>query len=91
MNNFLKSSIAKISLIGSDPNDDGNTQLQKSLLVVSSIPFIFTGIGWGLMYFYFNEPFAGALPFCYGLVSLLSIVHFGKTHQYHYSASVSFC
>ena len=50
----LKNSITRLSQIGSDPADDEDTQLQKSLLVISSIPFIFAGFGWGMMYFYFN-------------------------------------
>ncbi len=80
----LKNSIIKLSQIGSDPADDEDTQLQKSLLVVSSVPFMFAGFGWGLMYFYFNQLLAGLIPFCYGLISLLSLVHFGKTRKYRF-------
>jgi len=36
------------------------------------------------MYIFFNEPLAGAIPLSYGIVSLLSIVHFWRTHQYRF-------
>ena len=47
-----------IARIGSDPNDEDDIRLQKSLLVVCAIPFIFAGAAWGIMYILFNEPLA---------------------------------
>ena len=70
--------------IGADPNDHENIRLRKSLLVVCAFPFIFAGLGWGLMYIYFDEPLAGAIPFSYAIISLLSIVHFGLTRQFQF-------
>jgi adenylate cyclase len=71
-----------IARIGSDPNDDDDIRLQKSLLVVSAFPFMFAGLTWGIMYFLFHELLAGSIPFFYGIFSLLSILHFGRTRQY---------
>jgi adenylate cyclase len=68
--------------IGSDPNDDDDIRLQKSLLVVCAFPFMFAGLAWGIMYFLFHEPLAGAIPFSYGIFSFLSILYFARTRQY---------
>lgn len=81
---LIKQALPWVARIGSDPNDDDNIRLQKSLLVVCAIPFMFAGVAWGLMYIFFNEPLAGAIPFSYGVISLLSIIHFGRTRQYHF-------
>jgi len=70
--------------IGADPNDDDDIRLQKSLLVVCAFPFVFAGLAWGIMYFFFHEPLAGAIPFSYGIFSLLSILHFARTRQYRF-------
>src|SRR5688572_15761288 len=45
---------------------------------------MFAGFAWGLMYMLFNEPLAAAIPFSYGIISLLSIIYFGQTRQYHF-------
>ena len=76
--------LLSIARIGSDPNDDDDIRLQKSLLVVCAIPFIFAGAAWGVMYILFNEPLAGAIPLSYSIISLFSTVHFGQTRQYQF-------
>ncbi len=81
---LIQQALPFVARIGSDPNDDDDIRLQKSLLVICAIPFIFAGVVWGLMYIFFNEPLAGAIPLSYGVVSLLSIMHFGRTRQYHF-------
>lgn len=73
-----------VARIGADPNDDVDLKLQKSLLVLCSFPFVFAGVTWGLLYTFFGEPLAGAIPFSYGVVSLLSIIHFGLTRRYRF-------
>jgi len=73
-----------IAQIGSDPNDDDDTRLQKSLLVVCAFPFMVAGVAWGLMYILFSEPLAGAIPLSYSIISLLSIINFGRTRQYRF-------
>jgi adenylate cyclase len=76
--------LPSIARIGADPNDDDDIRLQKSLLVVCAIPFIFAGAAWGVMYILFREPSAGAIPLSYSIISLLSTIHFGLTHQYKF-------
>jgi adenylate cyclase len=82
--NLIQQALAYISRIGSDPNDDDDIRLQKSLLVVSAFPFMIAGFAWGLMYFFFSEPLAGSIPFSYGIFSLLSVFHFAWTRQYYF-------
>ena len=77
--NRLLDSLARI---GSNPKDEDDIRLQKSLLVIVSFPFMLAGISWGLIYFLFNEPLAGAIPFSYGILSLISVLLFGRTGQF---------
>lgn len=70
--------------IGSDPNDEDDIRLQKSLLVVCALPFMFAGFAWGSMYFIFHEPLAGAIPFSYSIFSFLSVLYFARTRQYSF-------
>ena len=73
-----------ISQIGADPDDDDDIRLQKSLLVVCAFPFMLAGIGWGSIYVLSNEAAAAAIPLSYSVVSLLSIINFGRTRQYRF-------
>lgn len=75
---------SSISQIGADPNDDDDIRLQKSLLVVCAFPFMLAGVLWGLMYVLSKEPLAGAIPLSYSVISLLSIINFGRTRQYRF-------
>ena len=81
---LIQRALPLVARIGADPNDDDDIRLQKSLLVICAFPFMFAGFAWGLMYILFNEPLAAAIPFSYGVVSLLSIIYFGRTRQYHF-------
>ncbi|HEX9330375.1 MAG TPA: adenylate/guanylate cyclase domain-containing protein [Anaerolineales bacterium] len=81
---MLQQMLTWAARIGADPNDDDDIRLQKSLLVVCAFPFVFAGLAWGIMYFFFHEPLAGAIPFSYGIFSLLSILHFARTRQYRF-------
>jgi len=82
--NIFNRFISSITRIGSDPNDEDDIRLQKSLLVLSSFLFMVAAVTWGLIYVFFNEFLAGAIPLSYAFISLLSIIHFGRTRQYHF-------
>ena len=73
----------RVARIGADPDDDDDIRLQKSLLVVCAIPFVFAGAAWGLMYILFGERLAGMIPLSYAVISLLSIFLFGLTRHYY--------
>jgi guanylate cyclase len=81
---LIKRVISLVASIGSDPNDSDDIRLQKSLLVVCAIPFIFAGALWGVIYILFNEPLAGAIPLTYSIIHLFSTIHFGRTRQYQF-------
>ena len=70
MKQWLSEILAWAARVGSNPNDDDDIRLQKSLLVLCAIPFMIAGFAWGLMYALFDEPLAGAIPFSYGVISL---------------------
>lgn len=82
MQEFIKRTLPVIARVGADPSDDDDIRLQKSLLVICALPFMVAGWAWGLMYFFFQEPLAGSIPFSYGIFSLLSILYFARTRQY---------
>ena len=73
-----------VARIGADPSDDDEIRLQKSLLVICAVPFVFAGTAWGVMYLLFDEPLAAVIPLAYAVISLFSIIHFGLTRQYRF-------
>jgi guanylate cyclase len=82
LQDWVERVLPSVARVGSDPHDEDDIRLQKSLLVICAFPFMFAGWAWGLMYFFFREPLAGAIPFSYGIFSLLSILYFARTRQY---------
>ena len=84
MKRLMTKYIAWVVRIGEDPNDDDDIRLRKSLLVVCAFLFVGAGAAWGLMYILLGEPLAGMIPLSYAVISMLSILHFGLTRQYHF-------
>jgi guanylate cyclase len=82
LQNWIERALPRVARIGSDPHDEDDIRLQKSLLVICALPFMVVGWAWGLMYFFFREPLAGSIPFSYGIFSLLSLLYFARTRQY---------
>jgi guanylate cyclase len=79
---LIQQLLERATRIGADPDDDDDLRLQKSLLVINAFPFTFAGLTWGVMYFLFQEPWAGVIPFSYGAISILSILGFARTRNY---------
>jgi adenylate cyclase len=79
---LVQQMLARVARIGAEPNDDDDTRLQKSLLVICAFPFMFAGFAWGIMYILFDEPLAGMIPLSYSFISLLSTLYFARTRQY---------
>ncbi len=80
--NSLNQVFGRITRIGSAPGDEDELKLQKSILVIASIPFIFSGIAWGIMYAYFGEVTAALIPLLYSLFSIASLLYFSKSHKF---------
>jgi serine phosphatase RsbU (regulator of sigma subunit) len=58
------------------PGDSEEDKLKKSSLLLMAIPFSFAGIIWGALYFANGLYLPGWIPFSYGILSFLSVVHF---------------
>ena len=82
LQNWMERTLPIVARIGSDPADDDDIRLQKSLLVICALLFMVAGWAWGVMYYFFQEPLAGSIPFSYGIFSLLSILYFARTRRY---------
>ena len=74
--------IQYLASIGADPKDDAETRLPKSLLVLSSIPFIMVSLVWACMYIYFGEVYAGLIPLGYSLFSFFSLVYYSYSGRF---------
>lgn len=71
-----------VARIGIDPNDSDDVRLQKNSLVLGSVMFIFAGALWSILYFLLDQLVAGAIPFCYAVVSSFSLIVFHLTRRY---------
>lgn len=71
-----------IAAIGADPKDDAETRLPKSLLVLSSVPFIFLPLLWSIMYISFGEVYVALIPLAYSVFSFFSLVHYSYTKRF---------
>jgi len=80
--NYFSKLISRVALIGSVEGDKEEIKLNKSLLAVSTVPFLFAGAAWGVMYILFGEIRSGLIPLSYTLFSLASIIHFGVTGRF---------
>jgi len=79
---MIQETIHWIAAIGADTDDDDDTRLRKSLLLICAVPFVIAGAAWGILYIAFGETLSGMIPLWYSCVSLLSIMHFGPTRRY---------
>src|SRR5690349_25127202 len=79
---FFKRLFNKVCNIGASAEDSDEVRLQKSLLVICSIPFMVAGAAWGTMYYFFGEPIAAIIPLSYSIFSLFSLLYFRWTHQF---------
>jgi hypothetical protein len=48
--------------------------LKKTALVITSLMVAIAAFIWGVIYVYYNEPLAGAIPLGYSVLSLLSLI-----------------
>lgn len=82
MNPRLSRWFQTLLAIGHVVADSAEERLRKTALTVLVFPSIFLGLIWGLMYFTLGFVVSGLIPFCYGVVSLLSFTHFALTKRY---------
>ncbi|HSF90421.1 MAG TPA: adenylate/guanylate cyclase domain-containing protein [Saprospiraceae bacterium] len=72
----------RLASIGALPNEDAETRLPKTILVLSSILFMFAGLLWGCMYLYFGELHAGLIPLGYTIFSFFSLIRYEMTRRF---------
>ncbi len=72
----------RLSRLAANPEDDQDTVLRKSALVITSLMIIVAAIIWGFIYVLAGEPLAGSIPLTYALLSALSLLWLtGKNFQ----------
>ena len=84
MNESVRKTLTRIARVGADSTDGDDLRLQKALLVGGSFMFIIAGALWGVAYFLFGEPLAGAIPLSYAAVSFVSVLIFTITRRYRF-------
>ncbi len=67
------SAFERLAQRGHLPDDSEDEKLKKSILLVMTFPFVLAGCGWGALYFYNGMLLPGLIPFCYGILSLISV------------------
>jgi adenylate cyclase len=80
--NWFRHLTRRLASIGSLPDEDAETRLPKTILVLSSILFMLAGLLWGCMYVYFGAGMAALIPLGYAIFSLFSLVRYGLTKQF---------
>lgn len=80
--NLFQRVVYWLSRIGAAPNETEDLRLQRNLLLIGTLMFIFAGVVWGLTYIFFGEVLAGSIPFSYSVFSSLSVVMFAVTRRY---------
>jgi signal transduction histidine kinase/DNA-binding response OmpR family regulator len=78
----IKSILQRFVSLGHHPSDSDEVKLKKSSLLVMSGPFMLAGLVWGWLYFANGLVIPGTIPFCYGILSLVSILNFSITKKY---------
>ena len=64
----------RLTRLAANPEDDQDTVLKKSALVITSLMIVVAAIIWGFIYIFAGEPGAGVIPLSYALLSALSLI-----------------
>jgi adenylate cyclase len=73
--------MARLALIGADPQDDDDTRAGKALLVLISVLILPVALLWSILYLAFGSP-VGWVPLGYFTVLLAAIVVFSRTRNF---------
>jgi class 3 adenylate cyclase len=74
--------LSLVGAIGAGPSETEDERLRRALLVGFALLISCLSIFWGLLYIAFGEPFGGAIPIGYTVLSLASIVFLTLTRRY---------
>ena len=78
---FLDSALARLAVIGAEPGDDEETQLQKALLVLIAILILPIAGIWAVLYLAFGA-WTGWVAVLYAVISVASIAVFARTRDF---------
>jgi adenylate cyclase len=73
--------LARLALIGADPQDDDDTRAGKALLVLISVLILPVALLWAALYLAFGSP-VGWVPLVYFAILLSAIVVFSRTRDF---------
>src|SRR4026209_1558225 len=73
--------IARLALVGADPNDDEDLRARKALLVLISVLILPVSALWGALYLAFGSP-VGVVPLVYFGILLGAIAVFSRTRDF---------
>ncbi|MFY0626602.1 MAG: response regulator [Reichenbachiella sp.] len=79
---MLNKTVNWIINVGILPSDSDDEKLRKSSLAIMSLPFAAAGLIWGIVYFLNGLLIPASIPFCYGILSCFSFIHFASTKKY---------
>ncbi len=76
--------VDRIQAAGDSPDDTVEERIQKRLLVMISSVVAVIGAIWGVLYLYFEEPVAAAIPFAYSASVTISLFVYSRTGRYRW-------
>jgi guanylate cyclase len=77
----IDATLARLSEVGADPQDDEETRLRKGLLVLFAALIMPISVVWGVLYLALGAP-SGLIAFLYFGISLASVALFARTHDF---------
>jgi adenylate cyclase len=81
MKSFFDRLLARLALIGADPQDDDDTRAGKALLVLISVLILPVALLWSILYLAFGSP-VGWVPLAYFLILLGAIFVFSRNRDF---------
>jgi guanylate cyclase len=78
---LIDATLARLAVVGADPEDDEETRLRKALLVLIAALILPISVTWGVLYLALGAT-SGAVALLYFAVSLASIALFARTHDF---------
>jgi class 3 adenylate cyclase len=76
--------LERLSLIGVTAADSDEIRLQKVTLTLAAITVTVLAIGWVGTYLALGLPVSAAIPFCYQVASVVTLIAFARTKDYRF-------
>ena len=77
----IRAAVARLTLVGADPNDDEDLRARKALLVLISVLILPVAALWGALYLAFGSP-VGVVPLVYFGILIGAIAVFSRTRDF---------